>query len=176
MTESAVISAFLATPKLSFTSLHIQLYFTVSTHSTTCNKSLNRLFSVLFAQVKDGGKPNMYTDKDAHDPALCWSSLDPLPLDLQREILRHVQLSARATCTTFRQQHDLECTALRLRWPVRAAASLSSHDAFEVQSLLMRLSHLHTIDAGSCPWNGLSLVTITSRTSLNLQKSHYLKV
>lgn len=96
---------------------------------------------------------------------------DVLPADLQAEVLRHVQWSARATCSTFRTHGDAVRTALHLRC-ISASTSLA---LINLRSVLAQQSQLVTLKARGCPMECLSTLPLTQLTSLDLNNSHRLR-
>lgn len=102
-----------------------------------------------------------------------WASLDPLPVELRLEVLRHVQFSARATCRDFRAHQEATCKALRLHCSQEAATPLM--EAVELQLLLARLPQLRDITAHQWPFNNLQVITTPFLTSINLGDSPLLQ-
>lgn len=104
-----------------------------------------------------------------------WEALDPLPWDLQRDVLRRIQFSARATCTAFRLHHDEGCQTLNMRWPAHVSFGSNLPDSLHVQRLLVRLPQLRALNAAWCPPGFLSILALPYLTSLDLRESCYLE-
>lgn len=92
--------------------------------------------------------------------------LDPLPLDLQREVLRRVPWSARVTCKALRADKDDACNRLQLRWPEAGKLGPSQK---ELHAFLARLPMLEHLDAAQCPRKYLAALALPSLTELELQ-------
>lgn len=87
-------------------------------------------------------------------------SFDEAPPDVQREVLRQVQFSLRATCKAFRLHHDAGRESLQLKWPEQTTT--------HIPALLVKLPQLRTLYASSWPSDSINALMLTSLTSLDL--------
>lgn len=118
------------------------------------------------------GSQIMNAGRQSAGPAPPGDSLDPLPLDLQREVLQRVKFSARLTCKAFRAHHDAACVDLCLRWPASTTGKGQAEEYACVRLLLARLPQLQSLKAAYCPPRCFSFIALPNLTCLALNRSY----